>query len=97
MDPRHPGQRGLTLEKSVFQIFAFSIVIQAMRDYQTAFQALKKNPNNKAAQSNLDEVMTFFNSKWYRCLTDIPGEVLMQMVEDKKGPIKIYQIAKGEL
>ena len=68
-----------------------------MRDYQTAFQALKKNPNNKAAQSNLDEVMTFLNSKWYRCLTDIPGEVLMQMVENKKGPIKIYQIAKGEL
>ena len=85
------------MDNRIFQIFAFSIVIQAMRDYQTAFQALKKNPNNKAAQSNLDEVMTFFNSKWYRCLTDIPGEVLMQMVEDKKGPIKIYQIAKGEL
>lgn len=68
-----------------------------MRDYQTAFLALKKNPNNKAAQSNLDEVMTFFNSKWYRCLTDIPGEALMQMVENKKGPIKVYQIAKGDL
>lgn len=85
------------MDKSIFQIFAFSIVIQAMRDYQTAFLALKKNPNNKAAQSNLDEVMTFFNSKWYRCLTDIPCEVLMQMVENKKGYIKIYQIAKGEL
>lgn len=85
------------MDKNIFRIFAFGIIIQAMRDYQTAFQALKKNPNNKAAQSNMDEVMTFFNSKWYRCLTDIPGEVLMSMVEKKKGPIKVYQIAKGDL
>lgn len=85
------------MDKCIFQIFAFSIIIQAMRDYQTAFQALKKNPHNNAARANLDEVMVFFRSPWYRCLTDIPGEVLMQMVENKKGPIKIYQIAKGEL
>ena len=85
------------MDKNIFRIFAFSIIIQAMRDYQTAFLALKKNPNNKAAQYNLDEVMTFFNSKWYRCLTDIPGEVLMSMVEKKNGPIKVYQIAKGDL
>ena len=55
-----------------------------MRDYQTAFLTLKKNPNNKAAQANMDEVVAFFNSRWYRCLTDIPGDVLMDMVERKK-------------
>ncbi len=78
------------MDKSVFQNFAFSIIIQAMRDYQTAFLTLKKNPNNRAAQANLDEVVTFFNSKWYRCLTDIPGDVLMDMIERKKGYIQIH-------
>ena len=78
------------MEKSIFQNFAFAIIVQAMRDYQMAFLTLKKNPNNKAAQANMDEVMTFFNSKWYSCLTEIPCDVLMQMIERKKGYIQIH-------
>ena len=78
------------MEKSMFQKFAFAIILQAMRDYQTAFLTLKKNPENIVARANLDEVVTFFNSKWYSCLTEIPGDVLMQMIERKKGYIQIH-------
>lgn len=85
------------MEKECFQKFAFGIVLQAMRDYQAAFLALKKNPNNRAAQANLDEVMTFFNSKWYSCLTEIPCEVLMRMIERKKGYIQIHRKHEREL
>lgn len=81
--------------KDCFERFAFSIILQAARDYQTAFLTLKKNPNNRAAQANLDEVVTFFNSKWYRCLTEIPCEVMMDLIENKKGYIKTYHKAEG--
>ncbi len=85
------------MEKECFQNFAFGIIVQAVRDYQTAFQALKKNPHNNAARANLDEVMVFFRSPWYRCLTDIPCDVLMDLIENKKGPIKIYRKSERKL
>lgn len=72
------------MDKNSFQQLAAAIIIQAARDYQRAFIALQKDAGNNAAKTNLEEVKEFFQSKLYKCLTDVPGETLMQALERKK-------------
>ena len=72
------------MDKNNFQQLAAAIIIQAARDYQRALFALQKDASNNAAKSNLEEVKGFFRSKLYKCLTDIPGEALMEALGHKK-------------
>lgn len=80
------------MDKEAFERLSQSIIMQAVRDYYNAFTALKKDKNNKAAQSNLNEVKHFFNTRWYKCLTSIPGEFLIQQIENQENfrRFKVY-------
>ena len=42
---------------------------------------LKKNPWDKEAQKEKKELLGFFHSRWYSCLTDVNPEYLIEKLD----------------
>jgi hypothetical protein len=80
------------MDNEAFERLAQSIIMQAARDYHNAFMAVKKDANNHAAQDNLVELRHFFRTRWYKCLTGIPGELLMRKLEEQNSVRRIKVI-----
>ena len=59
------------------QALANAIIIQATKDYRHAIQALKRNPRNQAAMAEAMEIEMFFHSSWYKVLTDLDPNYLL--------------------
>ncbi len=49
-----------------YENLANAIILQAVKDYRTALKCMDRNPNNRNAQSDKEEVERFFRSQWYR-------------------------------
>lgn len=60
-----------------------AIILQAVRDYRYALKCLKMNPRSKTAKESKAELESFFRSKWYRTLTAIDGEMLIQKLNEE--------------
>ena len=60
-----------------YQDLANAIVIQAVKDYRSALQLLKQKPQNKKAKGTALEIERFFHSAWYRKLTEIDSDELI--------------------
>lgn len=61
-----------------YENLANAIVLQAVKDYRDALKRLKKKPGNQAAMSDAMECERFFRSGWYKALTSVDGEYLIQ-------------------
>ena len=61
-----------------YEDLANAIILQAVKDYRLALQALKAHPKNKSALADKDEVERFFRSQWFTVLTSIDGETLIR-------------------
>lgn len=75
--PKTPGTK-----MTPWHDLANAIVISAAKDYQAALHRLRRNPNSKTAKTEIADLEQFFRSKWYGCLTDIPGEVLIRKLKE---------------
>ncbi len=62
---------------------ANAIVLQAVKDYRDALKRLKKKPGNQAAMSDAMECERFFRSGWYKALTSVDGEYLIQKLREE--------------
>ena len=60
-----------------YERLANAIILQAVRDYQKALRALKKNPKNRNAMDDAMACERFFRSSWYQTLTSVDGEYLI--------------------
>ena len=56
---------------------ANAIVMQAVKDYRKALKSLRLNSRNKKAVEEAMECEEFFRSTWYRTLTSVDGEYLI--------------------
>ena len=56
---------------------ANAIVMQAVKDYRKALKSLRLNSRNKKAMEEAMECEEFFRSPWYRTLTFVDGEYLI--------------------
>jgi len=63
-----------------WQGLADAIVVQATRDYRTALQGLRKNPESTG---KLRELEDFFRSGWFQTLCDLDGVRLMWMLKNE--------------
>ena len=64
-----------------YQSLANAIVIQACRDYKKAYRRyLRRLHSTSKPDIELLELEDFFRSKWYKILTDIDGELLMERI-----------------
>ena len=66
-----------------FEDFANAIVVQAARDYREAAKILKRNPRNSAAEYTKMEVERFFFSSWYKVLTNLDPEFLLEKLKEE--------------
>ena len=60
-----------------YQMLANAIVSQAAKDFRAAYKRLKRFPNSKPAQSDVQELTKFFCSQYFELLTDLDGPSLL--------------------
>lgn len=62
---------------------ANAIIVTAAKDYRTAIKKLKRNPKNKDAMAMAMECELFFRSDWYKALTTVDGEWLINKLRQE--------------
>ena len=66
-----------------YKELAAAIVLQAVNDFRKAAKDYKKGKNKKANMATMTEVLEFINSEWYKCLTDIPPEMVIKKLKEE--------------
>lgn len=61
-----------------YEELANAIVLQAFKDYRKALFKLVQEPEEWKHRSSKKKLERFFHSKWYRTLTELNPEILMQ-------------------
>lgn len=56
-----------------------AIIVQAVKDYMSA----KRQDNER----KMAELRNFFRSGWFNALTEINGEIMLEMIEEKYAEI----------
>lgn len=60
-----------------------AIVAQAAKDYKSWKEKLLRDPKSIEASIGLREVTTFFKSTWYKELTTVDPQWLMQTIDEE--------------
>lgn len=60
-----------------WQALANAIIEQAAKDYMTAIRRLKRERTGAAAMKEAMEIEKFFHSEWYKTLTSIDGDYMI--------------------
>ena len=67
-----------------YEEIANAIVIQACNDYKKAYkQSLRRGGFVSEANAELAELEEFFRSDWYKQLTEVDGEFLMERLRNE--------------
>lgn len=70
-----------------YENLANAIVLQAFKDYKRALWKLSHDPYDTDAARNKKKLERFFDSNWYRLLTDVDATILVgeakRQVEDR--------------
>ena len=64
--------------KEPYENLAIAIILLAVKDYRRALKLQSKNPNSQSAKVATGKLERFFRSEWYKTLTSVDGEVLIQ-------------------
>ena len=64
-----------------YEALANAVIAQAARDYRRTLKVLRKNPNSRAGLANKKELEKFFHSDYYRILTTLDADYLMERVK----------------
>ena len=62
---------------------ANAIIIHAAKDYRSALRRLRKRRDNREALRAARALERFFRSGWYRRLTELDGNVLMNRLREE--------------
>ncbi|MBE6707515.1 MAG: hypothetical protein E7577_07755 [Ruminococcaceae bacterium] len=66
-----------------YEELANAIVIQACHDYKKAYkQSLRRSGIVGEADEELAELEAFFRSDWYKQLTEVDGEYIMERIRN---------------
>jgi len=70
-----------------FKDLVNAIIERAIFDYQAALSILQRNKKSEVAKIRSKECETFFQSDYFEGLTDLDGEVLIELVKnmERKG------------
>ena len=67
-----------------YEEIANAIVIQACNDYKKAYKrSLRKKGEDGKPDTILVELEEFFRSNWYKTLTEVDGEYLMERLKNE--------------
>lgn len=68
-----------------YQQLANAVIVKAANDYWKALNKLKKRKNNTLARIMKEDCEEFFMSDYYKLLTKLDGEVLMERLKKVAG------------
>lgn len=68
-----------------YQLLANAIIEQAVKDYRKLLYALQLNKNNRSARASKTHLEKFFQSEWFRTLTNVNGTVLISKLKEECG------------
>jgi len=63
------------------QALANAIIVKAAEDYRAAKTILQKQPDNKGALIEIDSLLKFFRSDWFKVLTKVKAEFLISKLD----------------
>lgn len=66
-----------------FENLANAIILQAVKDYRTAWKKLKRNLKNKDAKLMVEDCERFFCSDWFGQLTSVDGKMLLKKLQEE--------------
>ncbi|MCH4007745.1 MAG: hypothetical protein LKE59_11460 [Eubacterium sp.] len=66
-----------------YENLANAIVLQAVKDYRKALKTLQMNPMSRSANADKNTLERFFLSDWYRLLTAVDGEMLIEKINQE--------------
>lgn len=64
-----------------YEALAHAIIVQAVIDYKAARRILEKNPKDLLAQAEVEKIKRFFRSRYYRALTGVDADYMIQKIE----------------
>ena len=62
---------------------ANAIILQAVADYRKALRILKRYPRYEAALKEKQRDEEFFQSEWYKQLTNVDGKMLIRILQEE--------------
>ena len=77
-------------KQEAFENLANAIIIQACEDHQSALRSMrhfswdKRSKEYIRAKSEYDKCERFFRSEWFKALTTIDGEALLQSLKRRE-------------
>ena len=66
-----------------YEKLANAIILLAVKDFRTAYRRLKRHPNDKSAQGEIQSITRFFCSQYFNTLTTLDGPALLQKIIDE--------------
>ncbi len=67
-----------------YETLANAVIIQAVKDYRTAYRKYMKNPAANAAACEMKLLERFFLSEWFQMLTDADGGEILSKVRENE-------------
>ena len=69
-----------------YKALANAIIMQAVKDFRTAYRMKKKFPDNGKANKDIREITAFFCSQYFGVLSDLDGPMLLKkIIENMEG------------
>ena len=68
-----------------YQDLANAIVVRAAKDYRKALEKLDKPPDSVRAENDIKRLEEFFRSDYYKLLTSLDGELLINKLKQEGG------------
>ncbi|MGO5385934.1 hypothetical protein ACTQXK_00280 [Catenibacterium mitsuokai] len=68
-----------------YELLAQAIVITAARDYRSAKKRLSRGRKNEMAEATLEKCLRFFYSSWFKTLTSIDPDFLVEKLDAEVG------------
>ena len=62
---------------------AQAIILQAVEDYRKCRRLVRRKPNQFEAQKMIREVEAFFRSKWFKQLSDVDGNIILEQLKQE--------------
>ena len=66
-----------------YEQLANAIILQAVKDYRDALKKMKKRPRYDPSKDMIAEVERFFHTDWYRELTSVDGNFLIEKLRSE--------------
>lgn len=68
------------MDKDSYEKLTNAIIIQAVKDFRTAYRSYLKNPDKKEYADEVARQGKFFASDWFATLTDLDGPMLLNKI-----------------